>query len=252
VHPINRALDRFGLRLQRVQRQAPTAADRRALAEARERFPGYAIQLAGHTTLSGWGSYGLGFHERRHVLWGAYATRAVREAGGVILDIASSVDWVTGLSAGFEVAMVDIRDHEMKDTLPFRFVKADAADLPFEDGSFDTVSMWQLLHHVGVGHGQDLEPEKGRRVLAEAARVLRPGGHAVVATFVAGAPTVLLGGTRVYGVAELRAMVGDVGMEIVDERLVSAATFRDVPEAEVCPSPSADNLGDFMFLTAKR
>ena len=48
------------------------------------------------------------------------------------------------------------------------FVQADATALPFEDASFDAVVAAFLLLHVGT-------PE---RVVAEAARVLRPGGRA--------------------------------------------------------------------------
>jgi SAM-dependent methyltransferase len=47
--------------------------------------------------------------------------------------------------------------------------EADATALPFDDGSFDVVLSWVMLHHTG-----DWE-----RALAEAARVLRPGGSIV-------------------------------------------------------------------------
>jgi ubiquinone/menaquinone biosynthesis C-methylase UbiE len=44
--------------------------------------------------------------------------------------------------------------------------EADVTDLPFEDGSFDVVASYLMLHHV-IGWQQ---------ALGEAARVLRPGG----------------------------------------------------------------------------
>ena len=47
--------------------------------------------------------------------------------------------------------------------------QADATALPFEDDSFDTVLSWIMLHHT-------IEWEKA---LAEAARVLRPGGRVI-------------------------------------------------------------------------
>ncbi|MEZ0067270.1 ubiquinone/menaquinone biosynthesis C-methylase UbiE [Streptacidiphilus sp. MAP12-20] len=47
-----------------------------------------------------------------------------------------------------------------------RAVQGDATDLPFDDGSFDAVLMFLMLHHVGAWE----------EALAEAARVLRPGG----------------------------------------------------------------------------
>ena len=47
--------------------------------------------------------------------------------------------------------------------------QADATALPFPDSSFDTVVSWIMLHHT-------VEREKA---LAEAVRVVRPGGHVV-------------------------------------------------------------------------
>ena len=47
--------------------------------------------------------------------------------------------------------------------------QADATALPFPDSSFDTVLSWVMLHHT-------VEWEKA---VAEAIRVLRPGGHLV-------------------------------------------------------------------------
>jgi len=48
-------------------------------------------------------------------------------------------------------------------------IGGDAAALDYPDGSFDTVATFTMLHHVPTRARQD-------RVLAEAFRVLRPGG----------------------------------------------------------------------------
>ena len=48
-------------------------------------------------------------------------------------------------------------------------LEADAADLPFEDGRFTGAVAMTMLHHVPTVAAQDA-------VLAEACRVLRPGG----------------------------------------------------------------------------
>ncbi len=54
----------------------------------------------------------------------------------------------------------------------FRFLVADAQEIPFEDGTFDAVVANHMLYHV---------PDVSR-ALSEAARVLRPGGRLYAAT----------------------------------------------------------------------
>ncbi|MGH3002597.1 MAG: class I SAM-dependent methyltransferase [Gaiellaceae bacterium] len=56
----------------------------------------------------------------------------------------------------------------------WQLVHADARELPFEQESFDLVTMAYLLHLV--------RPVDRRALLAEAARVLAPGGRIVVVT----------------------------------------------------------------------
>jgi ubiquinone/menaquinone biosynthesis C-methylase UbiE len=48
-------------------------------------------------------------------------------------------------------------------------VHADATDMPFPDGRFSAALSFTMLHHVPSAELQD-------RLLAEVARVLRPGG----------------------------------------------------------------------------
>ena len=52
------------------------------------------------------------------------------------------------------------------------FLCADATALPFEDNSFDAITMFDLLEHV---------PDDAKAI-AEAKRVLRPGGYLLVST----------------------------------------------------------------------
>lgn len=60
-----------------------------------------------------------------------------------------------------------LREHT-KDT-NVEVVRADATAMPFPDGSFSAVLSFTMLHHVPSASLQD-------RLLAEARRVLRPGG----------------------------------------------------------------------------
>jgi ubiquinone/menaquinone biosynthesis C-methylase UbiE len=56
--------------------------------------------------------------------------------------------------------------------------QADATALPFDDDAFDVVLSWIMLHHT-------IEWEKA---LAEAVRVVRPGGHVVAYDLLSTAP----------------------------------------------------------------
>jgi ubiquinone/menaquinone biosynthesis C-methylase UbiE len=56
----------------------------------------------------------------------------------------------------------------------WRLVEGDAAELPFPDGSFDLVTASYLLHFM--------DPATRSRVIAEARRVLTPGGRLGVIT----------------------------------------------------------------------
>jgi SAM-dependent methyltransferase len=53
--------------------------------------------------------------------------------------------------------------------------RIDARELPFDDGSFDVVYSLSSIEHFGA-------PGDVARAAAEMGRVLRPGGHAVIAT----------------------------------------------------------------------
>ena len=85
---------------------------------------------------------------------------------------------------------------------------ADATALPFADGTFDAVLSWVMLHHT-------LDWE---RALAEAVRVLRPGGSVVGYDLASTAPLRMLhrrdaDTIRFMRVDELRAAVDDLDVD---------------------------------------
>lgn len=91
-------------------------------------------------------------------------------------------------------------------------VRGDAAGLPVADGAADAVLVVDALHHL---------PDR-RGALAEAGRVLRPGGVLVVREFDPGTlrGRALVAGERLAGMGSrfcrpdaLAAMVGDAGLD---------------------------------------
>lgn len=87
-------------------------------------------------------------------------------AGALALALAPHVAEVTGVDVVPEL-LARARERAPANAT---FVEADATGLPFPDGSFDLAGTMRTLHHV-------TRPE---RVVAELARVVRPGGAVLV------------------------------------------------------------------------
>lgn len=106
----------------------------------------------------------------------AEAVTALVPAGGRLLDVAGGTGIVSAELAarGFDVVVTDL-SHGMLTVaagrLPGREVVASADRLPVADASVDVVTVVWLLHLLPIPVAD--------RVLAETARVLRPGGHLV-------------------------------------------------------------------------
>jgi ubiquinone/menaquinone biosynthesis C-methylase UbiE len=156
--------------------------------------------------------------------WRAFTGKAVLpwslqgfEPRGDILEIgAGSGAMAAELLRRYDQSTITVTDldQEMVDAASVRLAafgdrvtvrQADATALPFADESFDAVLSWVMLHHT-------VEWEKA---LAEAVRVLRPGGHVAGYDLLAAAPLRLLhhgdaDHLRLMRVDELRAVMRDL------------------------------------------
>ena len=91
-------------------------------------------------------------------------------SGAMAAALLTNAEDVRLTAVDVDPAMVEVIRRRLQ---PFgdraRAEVADAAQLPYDDGAFDVVCSWLMLHHT-------IEWE---RCLAEAVRVLRPGGWLV-------------------------------------------------------------------------
>ncbi|WP_320783972.1 methyltransferase domain-containing protein [Streptomyces sp. CRN 30] len=102
---------------------------------------------------------------------------AARRDGAVLLDIAcgGGLFGPHAVAKGYRAVGVDLSELSLREALRHGFdevVRADVTELPFDDASFDVVTAGQCLEHVPDPYA----------VVAEACRVLRPGGTLVVDT----------------------------------------------------------------------
>lgn len=106
----------------------------------------------------------------------AYADFAsTRDRDLLEIGVGVGTDFIRFARAGARVTGVDLTEHSVSlvrrrlelEGLSGEVRIADAEQLPFEDGSFDVVYSWGVLHHTP-------EPD---RAIAEAVRVLKPGGR---------------------------------------------------------------------------
>jgi SAM-dependent methyltransferase len=128
---------------------------------------------------------------------------------------------VVGVDSSQTMLGVAVRDNPMGN---LAYLRGDACDLPFGDGSFDAVCCFAALYLI----------EEPVRALAEIVRVLAPGGRLAlmsscnrgpVPTSTANAVVRGLSGVRVFGRDELTHALEAQGMVDVERRLSGLAQF---------------------------
>jgi len=143
---------------------------------------------------------------------GAMAAEVLAMQPGIARYVATDVD----------PAMVALARRQLAGDGRAEAQVVDASGLPFADGSFDTVTSWLMLHHTITWEN----------VLADAARVLKPGGRLVGYDLADSARsrfvhTLTRSTVRMIGPADLAAELTRLGLRDVRvEPLNIAGAFR--------------------------
>lgn len=102
--------------------------------------------------------------------------KIVKQRPSQHIDVGSQHKFVALLSKVVPVTMVDIRPLSLPlDTLDFK--PGSILELPFEDGSIESLSSLCVVEHIGLGrYGDPLDPNGTEKAIQELKRIVKPGG----------------------------------------------------------------------------
>lgn len=197
-----------------------------------------------------------------------------RSRGEKVLEIGCGLgtDLIRFARAGAQVTGIDLTEHSVElvrkrlelEGLEGRIERADAESLPFDAGGFDHVYSWGVLHHT----------PNTDRAIAEALRVLRPGGRLTIMLYarhswvawgywmrhalLAGKPRRSVAqvlsehmespGTKAYSMREMREMFRDVEGVTIEH----VGTPYDRAFARALADKTASKLGWFLVVRGRK
>lgn len=149
--------------------------------------------------------------------------RIVRELSPCsVLDIGSPLVQNVALSCmpGVDVTVLDVRPHDDADKLGLKWHTTTATAMPYPDASWSVVTSLWVMGHVGDGrYGDAFDVDGDRKMLSEIARILKPGGVAIIGPGLVSAHCGnIFNLHRIYSWEWLLEEFERVGLAVMDQR----------------------------------
>jgi hypothetical protein len=129
------------------------------------------------------------------------------------VDIGSYLYFSSLLSAFIPWEFYDVRPYYM----PMSNLKTGSADLtqlPFPNGSVESLSCLHTMEHVGLGrYGDKLDPQGDLKAASELQRVLRPNGQLLMVLPLNQSPRVIFNAHRLYSYEQVLEMFGNLKLK---------------------------------------
>lgn len=128
------------------------------------------------------------------------------------VDVGSSIKAMSMLAQFFPVRFVDIRTIDVE--VPnLEFVEGSILELPFPDGSIDSLSSLCVVEHIGLGrYGDPLDGFGTEKAVAELIRVLAKGGNLYVSVPVDDRSRVYFNAHRAFTRAHVLSLFGGLAL----------------------------------------
>jgi SAM-dependent methyltransferase len=156
--------------------------------------------------------------DRHYVYHTSWAARIVAESRPTEhIDVGSTLYFCGILSAFVPVRFYDYRPADLR-LSNLASDQADLLQLPFADGTIQSISCMHVVEHVGLGrYGDRLDPQGDHKAMSELTRVLAPGG-ALLFVVPVGRPRLRFNAHRIYAFRQVREAFR--GLELKEFALV--------------------------------
>lgn len=146
-------------------------------------------------------------HYTYHPAWAARVVARVNPKKHI--DIASTLKFCTIVSAFVPVDFYDYRPAELQ-LSNLKSAHGDLLNLPFEDGSVESLSCMHTIEHIGLGrYGDPIDYDGDLKAIKELKRVLAPRGTLIFVVPM-GRPRIQYNAHRIYSYEQIMEYFSDL------------------------------------------